>query len=474
LKPLGAASFSGLSADDTTATPPLFTEQEPWKAQAQQAQEEEPLYQPATPKRQDQERIHEPWQSYMQEELAYEPWVPKAQEQEPTYEFWEKSAQEQHEYEALELGKQEEVESWQAQLQEPVATTDQTLLATLENLDSGLRSQGFVPLEPNSLSTIAQTQDATPAATPEAAKEVAETPLQEVVPQEEQLSSAFTHLGALDYRHMPAPKSSDAPVQGPSVEQPEEPLWAASLRAVPPPLPAVNVPQKPPFAPARRETAPLLQPAASMQPASEREQTTLTQEAPSQPTRVDVLPGPVFKPEVMPVTPTPAYTPQRESAKVPVARANTAIDNDFELETTMKRPAIRLQAIQAQRFAERPVTVAQPPSQPVAVGARTGEQPSAGKVTGGSTSYKDRLVKGYQHQLVGDYDEAMQEYRVIIRNVPELLGEVVNNIRALLKLAPKYATGYRVLGDAYMRQGEYLQAMDAYNKALNMAKKARS
>jgi tetratricopeptide (TPR) repeat protein len=74
---------------------------------------------------------------------------------------------------------------------------------------------------------------------------------------------------------------------------------------------------------------------------------------------------------------------------------------------------------------------------------------------------------------VGDYDEAMQEYRIVVRNSPELLGEVVSNVHALLKLAPKYSAGYRVLGDAYMRQGEYLQAMDAYNQALAITKKAR-
>jgi tetratricopeptide (TPR) repeat protein len=88
-------------------------------------------------------------------------------------------------------------------------------------------------------------------------------------------------------------------------------------------------------------------------------------------------------------------------------------------------------------------------------------------------SYKERLLKGYQHQLAGAYDEAMQEYRSIIRNAPDLLAEVVSNLRALLKLAPKYSAGYRVLGDAYMRQGEYLQAMEAYNKALTMAKKVK-
>jgi tetratricopeptide (TPR) repeat protein len=99
---------------------------------------------------------------------------------------------------------------------------------------------------------------------------------------------------------------------------------------------------------------------------------------------------------------------------------------------------------------------------------------SSSKAADGQLSPQQRLLRGYQHQLAGDYDEAMREYRVIIKSSPELLGEIVSNMRALLKLAPGYAAGYRVLGDAYMRQGEYLQAMEAYNKALTMAKKARS
>jgi cytochrome c-type biogenesis protein CcmH/NrfG len=67
----------------------------------------------------------------------------------------------------------------------------------------------------------------------------------------------------------------------------------------------------------------------------------------------------------------------------------------------------------------------------------------------------------------------MAEYRIIIRNAPDLLSEVISNVRALLKLSPRYSAGFRVLGDAYMRQGEYLQAMEAYNKALTIAKKTK-
>ena len=83
-------------------------------------------------------------------------------------------------------------------------------------------------------------------------------------------------------------------------------------------------------------------------------------------------------------------------------------------------------------------------------------------------------MRGYQHQLSGAYDEAMNDYRLIIRNAPELLEDVISNMRALLRLNPRFSLGYRVLGDAYMRKGEYLQAMESYNKALTMAKKTRN
>ena len=162
---------------------------------------------------------------------------------------------------------------------------------------------------------------------------------------------------------------------------------------------------------------------------------------------------------------------ESQHVDVPVAQV-ARVDAFFEseLETTMKRPAVRLQAM---KQPQQPLTAAYYQS---TSSGRSSElkpiPPSSGGQDGMQRS-RERLVKGYQHQLVGDYDEAMQEYRVIIKSAPELLDEVVSNLRALLKLAPKYSAGYRVLGDAYMRQGEYLQAMESYNKALTMAKKAK-
>ncbi len=134
---------------------------------------------------------------------------------------------------------------------------------------------------------------------------------------------------------------------------------------------------------------------------------------------------------------------------------------DSELEMTMRHPAVRLQPVQQRSPTWRD------------------QAPSIGKGYAGETatesynSERERLLQGYHYQLAGDFDEAMQEYRAIIRSTPNLLDEVISNVRALLKLAPKYSTGYRVLGDAYMRKGEYLQAMEAYNKALTMTKRAK-
>ena len=370
---------------------------------------------------------------------------------------------------------------------------EQSVLATLEGLESDLLSQGFVPLEPNSLSTIAQNQQeasAVPVAptanTQEAYLEEAAHSMQEEAHEEAEptLSSAFAELSSpnpyaagddlgdvADAAQFSRQQQTDY-----STQQAEEPSWLASFRMTPAPEP--TIPQAPPVI--RRTTTPL-QPAASMQ--SNYQQTEKAPEqkvAPRQPTqesqpsapaplpvppaRVDALPGPVF---------TPTYEPAINSKKLPdpvkVPSARIDVGSDVELEITMKRPAIHLQALQAQRNTAFSSDHASATSK-----ARSGERPAVSKPGDSTMSHRDRLVKGYQHQLVGDYDEAMQEYRILIRNASELLSEVVSNLRALLKLAPNYSAGYRVLGDAYMRQGEYLQAMEAYNKALTMAKKAKS
>ncbi|MBX5449777.1 MAG: tetratricopeptide repeat protein [Thermogemmatispora sp.] len=177
-----------------------------------------------------------------------------------------------------------------------------------------------------------------------------------------------------------------------------------------------------------------------------------------------------------PATPGSGSSPAQgpvQGPSLPSYRPDALLED--ELETTMKRPVFRLQPAQTRPQAPggrsspaRPAGREAPSSGTTGPGSETARSPQEGEV-----NYKEHLIRGYQYQLAGAYDEAMQEYRIVIRNQPELLSEVISNTRALLKLAPKYAPGYRVLGDAYMRQGEYLQAMEAYNKALTMTRRAK-
>ena len=282
------------------------------------------------------------------------------------------------------LPEQNENGSWLDSSAEKLNQSDQNVLTTLEAVEKDLYSQGFMPLEPGSFSSLASVPNEV-----STANEADEATLSSALAQ-------FGNLGATPVNTAAAPSS------------------------IPPTTPT--------FAPTDRSSAAL------------------------------------------------PIQPEQPVASATTSGTGSGSDNQFdsELETTMKRPAVRLQAMQPHQ--QRQTTQPTFPSQALQRG-RLAEPTPVGKTASSSTnaqSYKERLLLGYQYQLAGSYDEAMQEYRVIIRNAPDLLGEVVSNMRALLKLAPQYSAGYRVLGDAYMRQGEYLQAMEAYNKALSMAKKVKS
>ncbi|WP_052889189.1 tetratricopeptide repeat protein [Thermogemmatispora carboxidivorans] len=215
-------------------------------------------------------------------------------------------------------------------------------------------------------------------------------------------------------------------------------------------------------------------------PPSELEETVRAPlgQPPLQPPRYEEprhMPEPLWPATPGPGLNSPSAQGSPQGPSLPSYRPDALLED--ELETTMKRPVFRLQPAQNRPSASggRPSSPApRPASRETPSAGPSGPSAGAGRSSeGGEANYKEHLIRGYQYQLAGAYDEAMQEYRIVIRNQPELLGEVISNTRALLKLAPKYAPGYRVLGDAYMRQGEYLQAMEAYNKALTMTRRAR-
>jgi hypothetical protein len=421
----------------------------------------------------------------------------------------------------------------------------QNLLTTLESLEQNLRQQGFIPLEPNTLSTIAQSQQshehvlndvsAMPEQQPEqeptngyAQEQEPRTPTFDAYTAQDQdamLSSVLARLG----NHTAKPETAHVePVfeevlseqegqrraSDTAISSQEESLWIKSLGSVPSPAPhatenagdgitasappveslepehamsvqphPVELPAALSFAMPVEQTPQVVQEKQEEREASQEVQQTqqirpVRQKNVEEMRKVDVpaVSEPSRSPSLQSPLTLPVPVPQGERQR-PAASLHDVFSDD--LEVTMKRPAIRLQPMQSgSKLPQPPVASISPAlSSPAMQGKRieAHEQKEQRPTTrsDGTSSYRERLQRGYQHQLVGDYDEAMQEYRVIIRNAPVLLDEVVSNVRALLKLAPKYSAGYRVLGDAYMRQGEYLQAMDAYNQALTITKKAR-
>ncbi len=347
---------------------------------------------------------------------------------------------------------------------EPVRAEEYDLLTTLEGLEAGLLSQGFVPLQPNSLQAIAKTQEVAPAAVPKTPELM--TP-QEDTYQNGSYLSALNESGNFAQEPDWLTAFNAAPASLPQQEEqayatPADSSWSAAYASRgTSPLPSVQ--EEVPIQPAEVQPA-QSQPEVAYQPQEKEPASPIFGIAQSDWSQMDKLQEAFASP-----SPAPATSSETGAQQVwqSAAYNNNPLLNS-ELETTMKRPAVRLQPMQAERLLGQNDTVVAPAIRP-----RVAEQAHSARNTDSNVSYQERLLKGYQHQLVGDYDEAMQEYRVIIRHSPELLSEVVSNVRALLKLAPKYSTGYRVLGDAYMRQGEYLQAMESYNKALTMAKRAK-
>lgn len=116
---------------------------------------------------------------------------------------------------------------------------------------------------------------------------------------------------------------------------------------------------------------------------------------------------------------------------------------------------------------EQPAT-----DEPAAVPARD-EAPISVKSGPDPRDYPARLTHARKRRDDGQLDDALNEYRAIIKNAPDLLSEVLSDLRASLAETPDHPNLHSVLGDALVCQGDYEQALESYNKAMELAQ-ARS
>lgn len=80
--------------------------------------------------------------------------------------------------------------------------------------------------------------------------------------------------------------------------------------------------------------------------------------------------------------------------------------------------------------------------------------------------YAAQLQQARGHRDSGAIDEAIVEYRTVVRNAPELLSDVLADVEGCLTERPEHPELHRLLGDARIRQGDYLGALESYNRAV--------
>ncbi len=80
--------------------------------------------------------------------------------------------------------------------------------------------------------------------------------------------------------------------------------------------------------------------------------------------------------------------------------------------------------------------------------------------------YPGRLEYARRQRGAGRLDDALTEYRAILKNAPDLLPELVAELQDSLAEAPDHPEIHRLLGDVHIRQGDYLSALEAYNRAV--------
>lgn len=83
--------------------------------------------------------------------------------------------------------------------------------------------------------------------------------------------------------------------------------------------------------------------------------------------------------------------------------------------------------------------------------------------------YAERLERARRRRDDGALPDAVSDYRLILKNAPDLLPEVLGDLDELLASHADQPEVHRLAGDARIRQGDYLSAIEAYNRAVALS-----
>jgi len=121
---------------------------------------------------------------------------------------------------------------------------------------------------------------------------------------------------------------------------------------------------------------------------------------------------------------------------------------------------------------EAPAEVAQP-SVPEFERDETSEASTAESAPD-PADFPARLDLARKRREAGRLSEALAEYRAVLKNAPDLLGDVVSDLEQSVASEPDQPELHRLLGDARVRQGDYLSALESYNRAVALAQNQSS
>jgi tetratricopeptide (TPR) repeat protein len=98
-----------------------------------------------------------------------------------------------------------------------------------------------------------------------------------------------------------------------------------------------------------------------------------------------------------------------------------------------------------------------------------GVDPNAPPSDPANDDYSARLRQARECRKAGKLDEAFAAYRVLLKLAPDLLPDVAAEVEEALRVAPDHPEARRLLGDVKLKQGDYMGALEAYNRAVELA-----
>jgi tetratricopeptide (TPR) repeat protein len=87
--------------------------------------------------------------------------------------------------------------------------------------------------------------------------------------------------------------------------------------------------------------------------------------------------------------------------------------------------------------------------------------------------YMGRLRLARRRRAAGRMEDSLLEYRALLRDSTDSLDDLIHDLRDMSGETDNSEV-HRLLGDAYIREGNYLNALEAYNRALALSQSANS